>query len=84
MVTTENAAIIRLEGYGLHFSSQALLVVLDVGDPVEALRLRVARFCVIAKGPVFARTPRADAALDLPGRPRSVRRRHAVPGGYPV
>ncbi|MFK7869876.1 MAG: amidohydrolase family protein [Roseobacter sp.] len=77
MVTTENARIMGLEAYGLHVGAQASLVVLDAGDPVEALRLRAARLCVIAKGKVIARTPRGDATLDLPGRPATVRRRHA-------
>jgi len=52
-------------------------VVLDACDPIEALHLRAARLAVVAKGRIIARSPRSDAALDLPGRPGSVRRRHA-------
>ncbi|WGH77229.1 amidohydrolase family protein [Jannaschia ovalis] len=76
MVTETNAAIIGLEGYGLAPGCTASLVVLDAGDPVEALRLRATRLAVVSKGKLVARTPRADAALDLPGRPGGMRRRH--------
>jgi len=78
MVTNQNAKIMGLEGYGLHVGAQASLVVLDAGDPIEALRLRAARLCVISKGRVISRAPRMDAALSIPGRPASVRRRHKV------
>ncbi|WP_135500918.1 amidohydrolase family protein [Roseovarius aestuariivivens] len=78
MVTTENANILNLEDYGLHVGAQASLVVLDAGNPVEALRLRPDRLCVIAKGKVISRKMRNDATLDLPGRSASVRRRHRL------
>lgn len=77
MVTTEAAAILGLADYGLRVGARASLVVLDAGDPVEAIRLRPARLAVIARGRVIARSPRGDARLALPGRPGSVRRRHA-------
>ncbi len=80
MVTYENAKIMNLEGYGLEPGCAASLVVLDAGDPVEALRLRPDRLFVISKGRVISRQKRNDADLSIPGRPRSVRRRHA-PGG---
>ncbi|WP_298438070.1 amidohydrolase family protein [uncultured Jannaschia sp.] len=76
MVTEGNARILGLEGYGLEVGDMASLVVLDAGDPVEALRLRAGRLAVVSKGKVVARGARGDAALDLPGRPGSVRRRH--------
>ncbi|MFX0540450.1 amidohydrolase family protein [Roseovarius sp. S4756] len=78
MVTTENAKIMGLQNYGLHEGAQASLVILDAATPTEALRLRAARLCVIAKGRVISRSPRMDAALSLPGRPGSVRRRHRI------
>ncbi|MBS4011367.1 MAG: amidohydrolase family protein [Roseovarius sp.] len=78
MVTVENARILGLEGYGLNVGAVASLVVLDAGDPIEAVRLRAARLAVVSKGRVIARTPRGDAMLDLPERPGSVRRRHRV------
>ncbi|MCE8419611.1 amidohydrolase family protein [Rhodovulum sulfidophilum] len=78
MATTESAKILHLDGYGLHEGAQASLVILDAGDAIEAIRLRPARLAVISKGRVVAETPRADARLDLPGRPTGVRRRHHV------
>ena len=78
MVTEINAAIIGVEDYGLKPGCTASLVVLDAGDPVEALRLRPARLAVVSKGKVISREPRGDAALSLDGRPSSVRRRHSA------
>jgi len=75
MVTVESAAIMGLADYGLEVGKAASLVVLDAGDPVEAIRLRADRVCVIAKGRVVAERPRADARLSLPGRAASVSRR---------
>ena len=80
MVTETNAAIMNLEGYGLAPGCVASLVVLDAGDPVEALRLRPDRLCVISKGKVIARKARNDTRLSIGGRPETVRRRHAAPG----
>ncbi|TCM80996.1 amidohydrolase family protein [Rhodovulum steppense] len=76
MVTVENARILGLEGYGLHEGAVASLVVLDAGDPVEAIRLRPDRLAVIAKGRVVAEKARNDTLLALEGRPDRVRRRH--------
>ena len=76
MVTVENARILGLQGYGLAPGCQASLVVLDAGDPVEAIRLRPARLAVISKGRLVSRQPRADARLTLPGRPKNLHRRH--------
>ena len=79
MVTEENARILGLADYGLRVGAQASLVVLDAGDPIEALRLRPARLCVISRGRVVAEAARGDARLSLPGRPERVNRRHAAP-----
>jgi len=76
MVTVNNAKTMGLTDYGLHVGAKASLVVLDAGDPIEALRLRAARLCVIANGSVVSQTPRADASLTLKGRPQMLRRRH--------
>jgi cytosine deaminase len=76
MVTTESAAIMGLEEYGLAVGRRASLVVLDAGNPVEAIRLRAERLCVIARGRIVAERPRRETALSLPGRPPSVARRH--------
>jgi len=78
MVTKESAAIMGLEGYGLEPGCKASLVVLDAASPVEAIRLRAERLCVVAKGKVVAERPRRDTALSLPGRPASVNRRHTL------
>jgi cytosine deaminase len=78
MVTTESAAIMGLEDYGLAVGRRASLVVLDAGNPVEAIRLRAERLCVIARGRIVAERPRRETVLSLPGRPGSVARRHGV------
>lgn len=76
MVTETNAQITGAQDYGLKVGAQASLVVLDAGSPTEAVRLRPARLAVVSKGRVIARSPRGDAALSLPGRPETARRRH--------
>jgi cytosine deaminase len=79
MVTEDNARILGLPGYGLRKGCVASLVILDAGDPVEALRLRPDRLAVVSKGKVIAEKARNDTRLTLPGRPASVRRRHRAP-----
>jgi cytosine/creatinine deaminase len=70
---TENAAkILGLDGYGLAPGCHADMVVLEAGDPIEAIRLRATRLHVIRRGKVIAETPAAVARLDLPGRPATV------------
>lgn len=76
MVTTQNARIMNLAGYGLKVGDTASLVVLDAANPVEALRLRPDRLAVVSKGRVIVERARNDARLSIPGRPASVRRRH--------
>ena len=78
MVTVNNAKTMGLTYYGLHVGANASLVVLDAGNPIEALRLRAARLCVIANGRIISQTPRADASLSLKGRPQTSRRRHVL------
>lgn len=79
MVTNVNAAIMGLDHLGLAVGKRASLVVLDAGNPVEALRLRAERLCVISRGKVVAERPRRDTVLSLPGRPGGVNRRHKLP-----
>ncbi|MFN3935998.1 MAG: amidohydrolase family protein [Gemmobacter sp.] len=81
MVTEVPARILGLEGYGLAPGCRASLVVLDAGDPVEAVRLRPARLWVVSNGRVVSETSRGDARLRLPGRPDAVRRRHPLRPG---
>ena len=76
MVTKVNAKIMGLDHLGLAVGKRASLVVLDAGNPVEALRLRAERLCVVSKGKVVAERPRRDTQLTLPGRPEQVNRRH--------
>ena len=78
MVTTESAAIMHLDHYGLAIGKRASLVVLDAGNPTEAVRLRSERLCVVARGKVVAERPRRDTSLSLPGRPAGVNRRHTL------
>ncbi|MGX7876492.1 amidohydrolase family protein [Mesorhizobium sp. ORM6] len=76
MVTRVNAAIMGLDHLGLAVGKRASLVVLDAGNPIEALRLRAERICVIARGKVVAERTRQDTRLSIEGRPAVVNRRH--------
>ena len=78
MMTEVNAGILHLDGYGLREGAVASLVVLDAGDPIEAVRLRPDRLAVVSKGKVVSRKARNDSRLALAGRPETVRRRHKV------
>ena len=71
-VTETPARILGLQGYGIAPGCRADLVVLQAGDPIEALRLRATRLLVLRGGQVIARTPPAVTTLNLPGRPGSV------------
>jgi cytosine deaminase len=55
MVTRTPAQIMGLD-FGLEPGKRGSLVVMDAPDPIEALRLRPARLCVISDGRVVART----------------------------
>ena len=78
LVTVNPASIMHLEDYGLDKGCMASLVVLEAADCIEALRLRANRLTVIAKGKVVARTRPRVAELTLPGRPKTVDRRHSI------
>ena len=71
-VTDTPARILGLDGYGVAVGCHADLVLLDAGDPVEAIRLRAARRLVMRRGQIVAESPRAQARLSLPGRPDGV------------
>ncbi|MBO6717950.1 MAG: amidohydrolase family protein [Rhizobiaceae bacterium] len=79
MVTTESAAIMGLADYGLEVGKQASLVVLDAGDPVEAIRLRADRLCVISNGTVIAEREPGRSKLTLKGRPAYADPRFRLP-----
>jgi cytosine/creatinine deaminase len=75
MVTEVNAQIMGLQDYGLKPGCLASLVVLDAGNPTEALRLRPDRLAVVSRGKVVSERGRNDARLSVDGRPGTVRRR---------
>jgi len=75
MVTSQSAAIMGLDDYGLEKGKTASLVVLDAGDTIEAIRLRASRLLVVSKGKVIARREKSPMRMDLPGRPPLVDRR---------
>ncbi|MGE0282055.1 MAG: amidohydrolase family protein [Rhizobiaceae bacterium] len=79
MVTNVNAAIMGLDHLGLAVGKVASLVILDAGDPIEALRLRAERLCVIARGKVVAEREKRLTRLGLDGRPATIERRHGFP-----
>jgi cytosine/adenosine deaminase-related metal-dependent hydrolase len=68
MVTTESADIMGLKDYGLAVGKRADLVVLDAGNPIEAVRLRATRLMVMARGKVIARRERSPMHIAMPGR----------------
>jgi len=73
MAVTENAAkTMHLEDYGIAPGCFADVVVLEAGDPVEAIRLRAARLQVLRRGKVIAENPPSAARLNLPGRPKEI------------
>jgi cytosine deaminase len=71
-VTETPARILGLEGYGLAPGCHADFVLLDAGDPVEAIRLRAGRRAVVRRGKIIAEAPRAVSTLNLAGRPGTV------------
>jgi len=79
MVTTQSAAIMGLEEYGLEVGKRADLVVLDAGNPIEAIRLRATRLLVMARGKVIARREPSPMRLQIPGREADIDRRFRVP-----
>jgi cytosine deaminase len=72
-VTTNAAAAIGLEPYGIAEGNPADFVVLDARDPIEAIRLRADRLFVIKRGAVIAETAPRHARLHVEGRPQTVR-----------
>ena len=72
-VTANAAPVLELDGYGLAPGCWADMVLLQAADPVEAIRVKPPRLAVIRRGRVIARTPPRVTALDLPGRPGTVR-----------
>lgn len=71
-VTVNSARILGLQDYGLEVGKAADFVLLQAGDPVEAIRLRATRLMVVRRGEVVACTAPAKAVMSLPGRPVTV------------
>jgi len=71
-VTTNPARVMHLEGYGLAVGNNADMVILQAHDTIEAIRLRARRLFVIRRGKVIAESAAESAALDLPGRPKTL------------
>jgi cytosine deaminase len=71
-ITSTPARILGLQGYGVAPACHADLVLLDAGDPVEAIRLRAARRLVLRRGEIVSEMPAAHARLRLPGRQATV------------
>ena len=71
-VTVNSARILGLADYGLEVGKSADFVLLQAGDPVEAIRLRATRLMVVRRGEVVACTAPAKAVMSLPGRPVTV------------
>ncbi len=71
-VTETGAELLHLEGYGLDPGCRADLVVLQAGDPIEAIRLLATRLYVIRRGKVISRMAPTEAELDLDGTKQKV------------
>ncbi len=69
MVTTDNARIMNLDDYGLEVGKTASLVILNAKSPLEALRRRPERLCVVSKGEIVSRRHKNNPTLSIPGRP---------------
>ncbi len=75
-VTETPAKILHLDGYGIAPGCNADLVVLDAGDPIEAIRLKAPRLKVLRRGKVVAEGPGGAMRLNLAGRPGDVTFHH--------
>jgi len=80
-VTTDAAAVMGLQGYGLEVGCRGDLVVLQARDAVEAIRLKATRLFVVRRGQVVSETPARIARLRLPGRADCVNPAEGTPGG---
>ena len=71
-VTSNAAKVMNLPDYGLAPGCNADMVVLQAGDPVEALRLRANRLYVIRRGRVIAESSPHEARVHLMGADTTV------------
>jgi cytosine deaminase len=75
-ITETPAKILHLDGYGVAPGCYADLVLLDAGDPIEAIRLKAARLKVLRRGKIVAEGPGGAMNLQLPGRQQDVNFHH--------
>jgi cytosine/creatinine deaminase len=71
-VTVNGAAAMGLPDPTLRTGGPATMVLLQARDPIEAIRLRASRLCVIREGRLLAETAPRTARLSLDGRPDMV------------
>ena len=71
-VTTNNARILGLDGYGIEPGCRADFVLLQARSAVEAIRLRAPRLMVVRAGRIVAQSAPREVQLHLPGRPGHV------------
>ncbi|MGP1356516.1 amidohydrolase family protein [Roseicyclus sp.] len=68
-VTLGGARAMGLPDPTLREGGPATMVLLQARDPIEAIRLRATRLCVIREGRILSETPPRRARLSLRGRP---------------
>lgn len=79
-VTSDAAAVMGLDGYGLEPGCHGDLVLLQARDPVEAIRLKATRLAVVRRGRIVAETPARMSRLSLPERPGTLDPAAYAPG----
>jgi cytosine deaminase len=78
-VTVNAARAIGLPQYGVDVGNPADFVVLQVRDPIEAIRLKANRLAVVRRGAIIAQAPPQVTKLSLQGRPASLDASHYAP-----
>lgn len=68
-VTVNSARAMGIDDYGLEKGNAANCIILQARDPIEAIRLKATRLCVIRNGQVISETLPKTATLSLPERP---------------
>ncbi len=71
-ITTNAAATLGLQGYGMEKGCKADLVILQARDPIEAIRIKATRLYVVRSGAIIAQSSPRASSLFLDGRPTSV------------
>jgi cytosine/creatinine deaminase len=69
-ITSNSAAIMGLDGYGLSKGCNANMILLQARNTIEAIRLRSHRIAVVRQGRVIARSPPQITKLFLSQRPQ--------------